>query len=215
MVYYNQHLSSLQSTVHTYSSSKDSLHVSPCYHRIAYSTFSTYTIFYKKYILTGLKLASYLTIYLFIYILRTSYNGEYRYMYVFFACMYFISSSLQFHSTVIIQTDLLSIATMSGVTPQDLLIRKWDHHGGKIVSSGYSLIHILLDSAFAIRPLKHGLRSLPHLQNIVSALFEWGQVGVQDSSGPTIHRQEGIYVGKYYHTDPTDGSLRTRLHLPR
>lgn len=110
--------------------------------------------------------------------------------------MNFISSSLQFHPIVVIPTDLWTTATASGVTPQDLLIRKCDHGGCKIVSSGHPLVHILLDSAFTIRPLKHGLRSLPHLQNIVSALFGRWQVGVRDSSGPTIHRQEGNIYGE-------------------
>lgn len=66
------------------------------------------------------------------------------------ACMYFISSSLQLLPTVIIQTDLPTIATASGVIPQDLLIRKCDHRGCKIVqfrlfphphSSGLSIHH--------------------------------------------------------------------------
>lgn len=143
---------------------------------------------------------SYLTTYTLIYKLRFFTAANIGLL--VHVCMYFISSSLQVHPIVVIQTDLPTTATTSGVTPQDLLIRKCDHCGCKIVSSGYSLIHILLDSAFTIRPLKHGLRSLPHLQNIVSALFEWRQVGVQDSSGPTIHRHEGIYMGKYHHSRP-------------
>lgn len=134
------------------------------------------------------------------------------------ACKYFISSSLQFLPTAIIQTDLPTIATTSGVIPQDLLIRKCDHRGCKIVRSGYSLIHILLDSAFTIRPLKHGLRSLPHLQNVASALFGWWQVGgwCRTHQVQLFTDRKKYIWGNTTTADPMDGSLRrTRLHLPR
>lgn len=50
-----------------------------------------------------------------------------------------------------------------------------------------------LDTAVSltISPFSHGLRSLPHLPNIVSAVSKWWQVGVEELSGPAILRKDG------------------------
>lgn len=68
--------------------------------------------------------------------------------------------------------------------------RLWN---SQILKGFWLLLPTPLDTAFAftLRPVNHGLRSLPHLLKIVSALSKWWQVGVEELSGPAILRKEG------------------------
>lgn len=129
----------------------------------------------------------------------------------FCVCVYFSFHHLRIIASTSWSSGAFSQASQpqqqhTQVAPQDLPSRKWDHHGCKTVSfwkapgSSFPLpCTPAFAFAFTIGSVNHGLRSLPHLPNIVSALSKWWQVGLEELSGPAILREEGAYKRKYYH----------------
>lgn len=81
-------------------------------------------------------------------------------------------------------------------------------HRGVIIVAVKSSVQLPHSFKPTVSPLDRGLHSLPHLQNIVSALSERRQVGVQELSA-------SIYGEILSQRSHRWKSWSTRLHLPR
>lgn len=126
-------------------------------------------------------------------------------MYAFLCLCIFLVSSPPHHST-----DLLLLPGASGqplsfsnnitgrsARPAQQEVRSSWLWNSLILKGFWFLLPAPLDTAFTftLGPVNHGLRSLPHLPNIVSALSKRWQVGVEELSGPAILSEEGAHGG--------------------
>ncbi len=130
-------------------------------------------------------------------------------MYAFLSLCIFLVSSPPHHSADLLLLQGLQAGPLSfsnnitghSARPAQQEVRSSWLWNSLILKGFWFLLPAPVDTAFAftLGPVNHGLRSLPHLPNIVSALSKWWQVGVEELSGPAILRKEGVYGGKYYH----------------